>query len=172
LSCWKGTADGKSQELDMDWDHLQWVHSCFGALIAAGVSALGIWGARYARTSVPNVDMVLIPILMQAPGAVFSALAPFIAVMAGVVFALSLISCFLGKVSLKKHQNLPYSRGDLKNTTGRILCNGILTLGFILMLLFLKFRSFLMIVIVLDQLVICALQVREIHEIRKLPHSA
>ena len=141
----------------------------FGALIAAGVSALGIWGARYARTSVPNDDMALIPILMQALGAVFSALAPFIAVMAGVVFALSLISCFLGKVSLKKHQNLPYSRG---NTTGRILCNGILTLGFILMLLFLKFRSFLMIVIVLDQLVICALQVREIHEIRKLPHSA
>lgn len=74
--------------------------------------------------------------------------------------------------SLKKHQNLPYSRGNLRNTTGRILCNGILTLGFILMLLFLKFRSFLMIVIVLDQLVICALQVREIHEIRKLPHSA
>lgn len=144
----------------------------FGALIAAGVSAFGIWGARYARTSVPNDDMALIPILMQALGAVFSALAPFIAVMAGVVFALSLISCFLGKVSLKKHQNLPYSRGNLRNTTGRILCNGILTLGFILMLLFLKFRSFLMIVIVLDQLVICALQVREIHEIRKLPHSA
>jgi len=29
LSCWKGTADGKSQEMDMDWDHIQWVHSCF-----------------------------------------------------------------------------------------------------------------------------------------------
>lgn len=156
----------------MDWDHLQWVHSCFWCFDCS--RCISSW--HMGSAVCPNIGSQrrygAHPYPYEAPGAVFSALAPFIAVMAGVVFALSLISCFLGKVSLKKHQNLPYSRGDLRNTTGRILCNGILTLGFILMLLFLKFRSFLMIVIVLDQLVICALQVREIHEIRKLPHSA
>ena len=84
----------------------------FGALIAAGVSALGIWGARYARTSVPNDDMALIPILMQALGAVFSALAPFIAVMAGVVFALSLISCFFRESFFKKASEPALQQGQ------------------------------------------------------------
>lgn len=140
------------------------------ALIAAVELALGIWGARYARASISNDYMAFIPIILRALGGVFSALAPFIAGMAGIVFALSLISCLLGRASLNKHQDLPYSREDLKNTTGRILCNGTLALGCLLMLFFLKFRSFLVITIVFVQLVTCALQIRETREIRKLPH--
>ncbi len=121
---------------------------------------------------VPNDYMAFIPIILRALGGVFSVLAPFIAGMAGVVFVLSLISCLLGKASLKKHQNLPYSRDDLKNTTGRILCNGIMALGYLLILFFLHFRSFLVLGIVVDQLVICTLQVMEIREIRRLLPSS
>lgn len=156
----------------MDWDHIQWVHSCFwcfdcsrcisswhmGSAVCPDIGSQRRYGAHPYPYAGSGSGLL-------SPGAFYRGDGRR-------CFALSLISCFLGKVSLKKHQNLPYSRADLRNTTGRILCNGILTLGFILMLLFLKFRSFLMIVIVLDQLVICALQVREIHEIRKLPHSA
>ncbi|SEA21749.1 hypothetical protein SAMN02745687_02178 [Lachnospiraceae bacterium NK3A20] len=144
----------------------------FSAFIAFGVIVLALWGAHYIRMPVPNDYMAFIPIILRALGGVFSVLAPFIAGMAGVVFALSLISCLLGKASLKKHQNLPYSRDDLKNTTGRILCNGIMALGYLLILFFLRFRSFLVLGIVVDQLVICTLQVMEIREIRRLLPSS
>jgi hypothetical protein len=146
--------------------------AAFSALIAAGEIVLALWAAHYIRIPVPNDDMAFIPIILRALGVVFSALAPLIAGMAGLVFALSLISCLLGSASLKKHQDLPYSRDDLKNTAGRILCNGIMALGYLLMLFFLRFRSFLTLAIVFDQLVICTLQVMEIREIRSLLPSS
>lgn len=156
----------------MDWDHIQWVHSCFwcfdcsrcisswhmGSAVCPDIGSQRRYGAHPYPYAGSGSGLLSPGTFYRGDGRSCFCAFPHL--------------LFLGKVSLKKHQNLPYSRGNLRNTTGRILCNGILTLGFILMLLFLKFRSFLMIVIVLDQLVICALQVREIHEIRKLPHSA
>lgn len=59
----------------------------FSAFIALGVIVLALWGAHYIRMSVPNDYMAFIPIILRALGGVFSVLAPFIAGMAGVVFA-------------------------------------------------------------------------------------
>jgi hypothetical protein len=47
-----------------------------------------------------------------------------------------------------------------------------MALGYLLMLFFLRFRSFLVLVIVFDQLVICTLQAMEIREIRRLLSSS
>jgi hypothetical protein len=86
---------------------LNGVIAVFSALIAAGEIVLAIWGAQYARTSIPNDDMAFIPIIMRALEVVFSALAPLIAGMAGVVFVLSLIAWLLGRASLKNIRTCP-----------------------------------------------------------------
>ncbi|WP_315308028.1 hypothetical protein [Pseudoramibacter alactolyticus] len=88
------------------------------AFITVVEIVLAVLGMQYARISVANDYMAFGKIITQALAAIFVVLAPVVAVMAGVVFVLSLISCLLRASSLKKHRNLPYSMTDLKNTTG------------------------------------------------------
>lgn len=140
-----------------------------GAWVAAVETALTIWGILYARKPIANDYMALGAIIAKGLAMLFLALAPFMAALAVTVFALSLLSYLLGKASLKKHQSLPYSRKDLKNTAGRMLCNGLMAFGCCLMLCLIGFRSFLLIGMLSGQIVICVLQAREICEIRKMP---
>ena len=64
------------------------------AFITVVEIVLAILGMQYARISVANDYMAFGKIITQALAAIFVVLAPVVAVMAGVVFVLSLISLF------------------------------------------------------------------------------
>lgn len=88
------------------------------AFITVVEIVLAVLGMQHAQTPVANDYMAFGKIITQTLAAIFVVLAPVVAVMAGVAFVLSLISCLLRASSLKKHRNSPYSLTDLKNTTG------------------------------------------------------
>jgi hypothetical protein len=140
------------------------------ALIAAFSLALVIAGILTAKAPASYDYMSLISIIVRALLAVFAALAPFMAGLAGAVFLLSFFSFHLGRTSLNLHRNRPYEKADLGNTAVRISCNGLLFLAFLFMLIVQKFQSPLMICIVIIQLIICILQIKEIRAVNRQSH--
>lgn len=76
------------------------------AFITVVEIVLAVLGMQYARISVANDYMAFGKIITQALAAIFVVLAPVVAVMAGVVFVLSLISMSFKGIFSKKAPKL------------------------------------------------------------------